>query len=87
MLSSPSRKRQNEDATHDPLPLLAGYVECLQGGTEPVPTRGTEVPTEIGPGAPAGTVARGGTGRKRGGVSMAEDGKPIYVIETGDCVF
>ncbi len=38
MLSSlcQSRKRQNEDGIHVPLPRLAGYVECRQGCTEPV---------------------------------------------------
>ncbi len=87
MLSSPSRKRQNEDVTRVPLPLLAGYVECRQGGTEPVPTWVTEVSTAVGLGAPEVTVARVGTGRKRGGAFMAADGSLIYVIMIGDCVF
>jgi hypothetical protein len=38
-------------------------------------------------GAPAGTVDSGEIGRKRGGGSMAEDGKILYVIVTEFCVF
>jgi hypothetical protein len=86
-LSSPSRKRQNEDVTRVPLPRLAGYVEFRQGGTEPVQFRGIEVSTEGGLGAPVVTVASVGTGPKRGGASMAAGGSLIYVIMIGDCVF
>jgi hypothetical protein len=91
MLSSlcQSRKRQNEDGTLVPLPRLVGYAECHQGCTEPVqiPFLGSEVPTEVGLGAPVVTVASMVTGPKRGGVPMAADGSLIYVIMVGDCVF
>jgi hypothetical protein len=89
MLSSLSLKRQYEDGIHVPPPRLAGYVECRQGCTEPVqiPILGSEVPTEVGLGAPVVTVASVGTGPKRGGVPMAADGSLIYVIMVGDCVF
>jgi hypothetical protein len=87
-----SRKRQNEDGIHVPLLRLVGYAECQQGCTEPVqtPFLGSEVPTEVGLGAPVVTVASVasmGIGPKRGGLPLAADGRLICLILAGDCVF